>query len=249
MEFGSLNSEGSTIAIAVPAWSCGDTIDGLIQRLNALRLPSTIFVLDDASTDDSSARAKAYDNVILARNETNLGFGGTSKRLYQISAGARVDLLINVHGDLGHTPEVIVQIIADFKATRSDFVYGPKLAFIAEELSNFGPKLLWWLDFRRGMRFTRVFGHLGLTFAQNLLFGQKLRCHNGGVRGAQAKAVQWIVWIVVQDLADWYDFDTMLLVKPASSDLSIISSFCVATLRCAREELCTAVQICLAGSG
>jgi len=204
--------------IAVPAWNCADTIDELVQRLNALSMDLTIFVVDDASTDDTLAKAQAYENVIAVRNQTNRGYGGTSKRLYEMAHEAGVDLVINVHGDLGHNPEDILPIIEGFRATEADFVFGSRLVYIVEQLKTHGHRLFLDPELRGRMPLVRLFGHFGLTFVQNRLFGQRLKSYHEGMRGSSAATVRWIL---EQDLPDWYDFDTTLLVRGASAGFHI----------------------------
>ena len=90
--------------IAIPAWNCADTIDELIVRLNGLERDLSIFVVDDHSSDDTLVRAKQHKNVTVVRNPENRGYGGTSKRLYELTRDAGVEFVINVHGDLGPRP-------------------------------------------------------------------------------------------------------------------------------------------------
>lgn len=204
--------------IAVPAWNCADTIDELIERLNGLELDLSIFVVDDHSSDDTFERAQRHKNVTVVRNPENRGYGGTSKRLYELARDAGVDFVINVHGDLGHAPEDVLPIIAGYESSAADIVYGSRLVFIVDQLKRYKLRLFFDPELRGHMPLVRLFGHFGLTFVQNRLFGLRLRSYHEGMRGTSSELIDWIL---LQDLPDWYDFDATLLVKAASAGFKI----------------------------
>lgn len=206
------------IYIAAPAWNCADTIEEVIRQLNELDQDLKILVVDDHSTDDTLERAQKYDTVIAARNTRNMGYGGTSKRLYQMAQDHKADFVINVHGDLGHRPKDVLHIIEGFRKGAADFVIGSRLIYIRQNFAVHGFRVLFKPELRGDMPLVRLLGHLGLTFIQNILFAQKLNSYHEGMRGCSAKAVDWIL---KQELPDWYDFDTTLLVSAASAGFKI----------------------------
>ena len=212
-------SEGEKLScIAIPAWNCAPFIDEVIERINALLLGATIIVVDDHSSDDTSARAQRHANTVVHRNERNLGYGGTTTRLYEIARELNAGYVINLHGDLGHRPEDIPDLLTALQTGKGEFVVGSRLVYLMEQFSRHGLRVLFEDDLRGHMPLARLVGHFGLTAVQNLLFGLNLHSYHEGMRGCSRTALDWIL---SQNLPQWYDYDTTLLALAAASGFSI----------------------------
>lgn len=207
-----------SVWIAIPARNCAHSIEELIERINALNLGLSIVVVDDCSQDNTSERANKFDNVLVHRNETIMGYGGTTTKLYEIAASKHADYVINIHGDLGHKPEDLVPILETLKTTSAGIVVGSRLVYLKNKFCQHGLKVLFNSDLNGGMSTIRIAGHFSLTFVQNILFGQNLNSYHEGMRGCDKKT---LAWILKQDLPVWYDYDSTLLVMAASSRLVI----------------------------
>jgi glycosyltransferase involved in cell wall biosynthesis len=201
---------GGKVCVLIPAWNCASTIAEVVSRV-PLRGPSDeIIVVDDASTDGTFERAGGLPRVFVARNPGNLGYGGTSRRLYAIAHERGADVTINIHGDLGHRPEDIPAVLAPILRGEHDIVLGSRLLWILEGLRRTGWRRVFSEDARGGMPLHRVLGHLTLTGVQNLCFGTRLHCFHEGMRACTRPVIEWALRA---DLPAWYNFDTELLVE------------------------------------
>ncbi|MDC0458831.1 glycosyltransferase family 2 protein [Alphaproteobacteria bacterium] len=207
-----------SVWIAIPAKDCAHSIEELIERINALNLALSIVVVDDCSQDNTGERAGKFDNVVVHRNDTVMGYGGTTTKLYEIAASKNADYVINIHGDLGHKPEDLVPILATLETTGAGIVVGSRLVFLKKNFREHGLKVLFDSNLNGGMSAIRLAGHLSLTFIQNILFDQRLNSYHEGMRGCNKEA---LAWILKQNLPGWYDYDSTLLVIAASSNVII----------------------------
>jgi glycosyltransferase involved in cell wall biosynthesis len=91
-----------------------------------------VIVVDDASTDETLDRAARHPRVFASRNPVNLGYGGTSRRLYAIALDRGADVTINIHGDLGHRPEDIPAVLGPVLRGEFDIVLGSRLLWIRQ---------------------------------------------------------------------------------------------------------------------
>jgi len=203
-------SRGGKVCVLIPTYNCADVIEEVVRRVPLAGPADEIIVVDDASKDDTLARAGALARVFAARNEVNRGYGGTSRRLYEIALERGADFTINIHGDLGHRPEDIPAVLAPLLRGERDIVLGSRLLHILNGLDRSGWRGVFSGEVRGGMPLHRVLGHLSLTRIQNFCFGTRLHCFHEGMR-ACARAV--VEWAVNTDLPVWYNYDTELLVQ------------------------------------
>ena len=203
-------ADGAKLCVLIPAYNCASTIGEVVARVPLPGHSDEIIVVDDASTDGTFERAEGLPRVVVARNPVNLGYGGTSRRLYAMAIERDAGVTINIHGDLGHRPEDIPDVLAPIRRGEQDIVLGSRLVWILQGLDRAGIQGLFSGEVRGGMPLHRVLGHLGLTQIQNICFGTRLHCFHEGMR-ACTRAV--IDWAVRADLPAWYNFDTELIVE------------------------------------
>src|SRR5262249_1976610 len=198
--------------VLVPAYKCGETIGEVCSRVKLPGPDDEIIVVDDGSPDDTFERARAVPRVLAYRNLTNLGYGGTSRRLYELALERGADLVINIHGDLGHRPEDIPLILEPFEQLRApDMVVGSRLLYLIGEAERVG----WWTVLagrqrRGGMPVERVLGHLLLTWVQNRVYGSRLHSFHEGMRACRREVVEWIT---KSDFPAGYAYDNELIYQ------------------------------------
>lgn len=178
--------------ILVPAFNCADTIEEVCRRIPLPGPEDEILVVDDGSTDRTLEIARGLPRVHAFRNEVNLGYGGTSNRLYALARERSADVTLNIHGDLGHWPEKIPLILDEMKRTQADIVVGTRLLFLKNVARQKGyPRLLLDDSLRSGMPRVRLLGHLALTSLQNLVYGSQLHSFHEGMRACGRRAIEW----------------------------------------------------------
>lgn len=180
------------ICILVPAFNCSDTIAEVCRRIPLTGPEDEILVVDDGSSDRTLEIAQGLPRVHAVRNDVNLGYGGTSNRLYALARERSADVTVNIHGDLGHRPEEIPLILDEMERTGADVVVGTRLLFLKNIAQQKGyPRLLLDENLRCGMPRERLLGHLFLTSVQNLVYGSKLHSFHEGMRACGRRAIDW----------------------------------------------------------
>jgi glycosyltransferase involved in cell wall biosynthesis len=198
------------LCVLIPAYNCAKYLPDLIAKILLEGNDDEIIVVDDASEDDTLAIVSKIPRVHVSRNETQLGYGGTSKRLYEIALERDAEYAINIHGDFGHPPESVMILSDKIRNSKIDIVIGSRYVYLRELAARDGLWTLLEAKSRNDMPISRIIGHSGITMIQNLLYGTNLHSFHEGCRAVNRK---FMTWSLEQTLPDWYDFDTFLIVK------------------------------------
>jgi len=204
--------------VLVPARNCAPFLAELVARTPLPGDDDEIIVVDDASSDGTFQIASRLPRVHVVRNETQRGYGGTSKRLYEIALARGCDGAVNIHGDLGHAPESVTGLIDVLQRGEADFVFGSRLLYVIEEVRKRGLGRLLVPSARGNMPLSRIAGHRVITAVQNLCYGTRLHSFHEGMRGGSRLAMEWALRTT---LPDWYDFDTHLIFRAHRAGLRI----------------------------
>lgn len=105
----------SVVAI-VPAHNEQDRIGATVTALRAVASVDDVLVVDDASTDDTAARARAAGASVL-RLARNAGKGGA---LRAGVAATNADVLVFIDADVGATASVAAVLLAPVLAAEAD---------------------------------------------------------------------------------------------------------------------------------
>ena len=116
----------------VPAYNEEASIGGVIADLHSNAPSFDVVVVDDGSTDDTSARARDA-GVPVIRLPFNLGIGGAVQAGYQYALEGSYDYAVQVDGDGQHEAREIVRLL-DFLRTRPDMhmVTGSRFLMVDE---------------------------------------------------------------------------------------------------------------------
>lgn len=206
------------LCVLVPAYNCADVLPEVCGRVALDGPDDEIIVVDDCSEDNTFEVASRLPRVAVFRNPANLGYGGTSTRLYQHALERDADFTVNVHGDLGHRPEDASIIFRALLERQHDVVLGSRLLFILEGARQRGWSHVFSKDVASGMSPERVAGHLALTWLQNTCYGTRLHSFHEGMRGCSRAVMSWAV---ESNLPAWYDYDAELLLHAIRSGLRV----------------------------
>ena len=149
-------------SIVVPSYNELKTLPRVLKRLAVLALEKEVVIVDDGSTDGTSAwldKAIAAGEfpfeVKFIKHERNTGKGGALITGFNAASGG---IVIVQDADLEYDPDCIPEIAHSIAAGRADAVYGSRL--LSAQSGIYSIFYLW------GNRF--------LTFLVNLLFGSRM---------------------------------------------------------------------------
>lgn len=118
---------GAEVLIVVPAWNEADTVGDTVREIRAALPQFDLLVVDDGSTDGTSARAEAAGATVL-RLSFNLGVGGAMRAgfRYAVRHGYRVAVQVDADGQ--HDPAEVPRLLAGLNASSADLAIGSRFA-------------------------------------------------------------------------------------------------------------------------
>jgi glycosyltransferase involved in cell wall biosynthesis len=170
--------------IVVPAWNEAGSIEGVIREIRS-ELPGVdVLVVDDGSTDDTAARARA-GGATVARLPYNLGVGAAMRLGYRYARDRGYDVVVQVDADGQHDPRYVPKLIDGLAS--ADVVVGAR--FTGEGgYEAHGPR-------RWAMRL--------LSFVLSRIAGTPLSDTTSGFRATNRRATDLFAsWYPVEYLGD-----------------------------------------------
>lgn len=191
------------VAIYLPAYNAAAQIAAVLDRIPLALLDSVaeIFVVDNASTDDTAAVVEAYrrdrglKKLTLIRNARNLGYGGSQKTAFRHAISRGHEILVMLHADGQYPPEMIDQLIAPLLDGQAELTFGSRLTG--------DPRA-------GGMPLYRLIGNKLLSGLANLVLRWNLSEYHSGYRAYDCRALARIPY---EHCADYYHFDVDLLIQ------------------------------------
>jgi glycosyltransferase involved in cell wall biosynthesis len=111
------------VAVVVPAYNESEKIAATVRSIPDFI--DDIFVVDDASTDDTKARALACDrDVEVVRHADNRGVGAAIATGYKRALAAGADIAVVMAGDGQMDPEDLPALLAPIAEGTADYVKG-----------------------------------------------------------------------------------------------------------------------------
>ncbi len=202
------------IGVLVVAYEASATLESVLNRIpdefrTRLR---TILVCDDASTDDTfqvGMRVKQLRPDLpleVIRRPVNLGYGGNQKAGYRWMIDHGIDVVVLLHGDGQYAPEFLPDMVEPIVEGRAEVVFGSRMLERGAAL-------------RGGMPKYKYVGNKILTFLQNRIAGVRLSEWHSGYR---AYSVDSLARVGFELNADYYDFDTQIILQMISSNQRIV---------------------------
>jgi len=162
-----------------------------------------VLIIDDASTDQTSALAKNYQSthtaipITITKNETNQGYGGNQKLGYSYAIQHDFDIVVLLHGDGQYAPEYLLQMITPLIKKEADFVLGSRMLDKQAALKGGMPMYKW-------------IGNQVLTYLQNRMMNVRLAEWHTGYR---AYSVDLLKNLPFSSNSDYFDFDTEIILQ------------------------------------
>jgi glycosyltransferase involved in cell wall biosynthesis len=202
------------IGILVVAYEASATLESVLNRIPSdfRSTLHTILVCDDASSDDTyqvGMRVKQSRPDLpleVIRRPVNLGYGGNQKAGYRWMIDHDLDVVVLLHGDGQYAPEFLPFMVAPIVDGRADVVFGSRMLERGAAL-------------RGGMPKYKFVGNKILSFLQNRIAGVSLSEWHSGYR---AYSVASLARVGFELNADYYDFDTQIILQMIESNQRIL---------------------------
>lgn len=191
------------VTAVLPAFNAEKTLRRTWEAIPKHSVHEVILV-DDASTDDTVARAEEIDGLIVILHERNKGYGGNQKTCYTEALRREADVVIMIHPDFQYDPSYVPQMIEPIVEGKADLVMGSR--FLNSDPRAGG--MVWW----------RYWGNRFLTTMQNWVLETKLSEGHSGYRAYSRKLLATIPY---QEFSDDFVFDSQMLVAVARRRLPI----------------------------
>lgn len=202
------------IGVLVVAYEASATLESVLSRIpsdfrSALH---TILVCDDASSDDTYQvgmrvkQARPDLPLEVIRRPVNLGYGGNQKAGYRWMIDHGLDVVVLLHGDGQYAPEFLAQMVEPILQGRADVVFGSRMLERGAAL-------------RGGMPKYKFLGNKILSYLQNRIAGVHLSEWHSGYR---AYSVGSLAQVGFELNADYYDFDTQIILQMIASQQRIL---------------------------
>ena len=186
---------GKKICIVLPAYNAAETLEKTYKEI-PFDIVDNIVLVDDASKDETSQKAKEIGIEHVIRHENNRGYGGNQKSCYAKALNLNADIIVMLHPDYQYTPRLI-------HAMTSVIAYDVYPVTMGSRILGKGA-------IKGGMPLYKYFANRVLTLAQNLLMGQKLSEYHSGYRAFSSEIFNKID---IEKNSDDFVFDNQMLAQ------------------------------------
>jgi glycosyltransferase involved in cell wall biosynthesis len=182
------------IAVVLPAYNASRTLQRTVDEIPR-EIVDDIILTDDASSDDTS-QISIELGLATIRHDRNMGYGGNQKTCYSAALARGADVVVMLHPDYQYTPRLV-------SAMASMIVYGEYDCVLGSRIVGGGAR-------RGGMPLYKYVANRALTFAQNLLIGEKMSEYHTGYRAWSREVLERLPLL---SCSDDFVFDNQMLVQ------------------------------------
>lgn len=159
--------KGKKVIVVLPAYNAALTLEKTYKEI-PMDLVDEVILCDDASKDNTSELAKSIGIKHVIVHESNKGYGGNQKSLYNKALELGGDIVIMLHPDYQYTPKLIPAMVN---------IIGDELYPVV-----LGSRILGTGALKGGMPLYKYIANRFLTMSQNLLVNYKLSEYHTGYR-------------------------------------------------------------------
>ncbi|MCP9769552.1 glycosyltransferase family 2 protein [Lacihabitans sp. LS3-19] len=196
------------VVVVFPAYNASATIKKTYDEI-PFDIVDEVVLVDDASVDSTIETAKKIGIKHIVAHQSNKGYGGNQKSCYNKALDLNADIIIMLHPDYQYTPLLIRSMVSII----SEGLYP---VVIASRILGKGA-------LKGGMPMYKYISNRFLTFAQNLIIGQKLSEYHTGYRAFSADVVKDINFMAN---SDDFVFDNQMLCQIFNKNYEIAEITC-----------------------
>jgi glycosyltransferase involved in cell wall biosynthesis len=189
------------IAVVMPGLNSAATLPKVVAKMP--KIVDEIIFVNDGSTDESSKVAQSL-HLNIVEHSQNRGYGAAQKSGYNKALENNADIVIMLHPDNQHDPEVLTNILNNFTLQNSDAVYASR----GYTLGVFPKDAPWW----------RYWINIFLTKFANIFMGSHVTDWHTGYRGFSANTLKSVPY---QNFPDGFEFDTHMTINLIKHGLKI----------------------------
>jgi glycosyltransferase involved in cell wall biosynthesis len=182
------------VCAVLPAYNAARTLEKTIAHLDRT-LVDDIIVVDDGSKDETRQLTQKL-GLQYAFHRRNHGYGGNQKTCYALALAQGADIVVMLHPDYQYEP-LLLPALAHMVAS------GVYDVAIASRILGHGA-------IEGGMPLYKYISNRALTFAQNVLIGQKLSEYHTGYRAFSRRVLETLPLLAN---SDDFIFDNQMLVQ------------------------------------
>ena len=186
---------GKKICIVLPAYNAAETLEKTYNEI-PFDIVDDVVLVDDASSDETSKKAKDIGIKHVIRHEKNRGYGGNQKSCYSKALELNAGIIVMLHPDYQYTPKLI-------HAMTSVIAYDVYPVTMGSRILGKGA-------LKGGMPTYKYFANRVLTLSQNILMGQKLSEYHSGYRAFSSEIFDKID---IEKNSDDFVFDNQMLAQ------------------------------------
>lgn len=194
--------DGKRVAVVMPAYNAAKTLAKTVAEIPR-EIVDDIILTDDASHDNTVDIANSLGLHTL-RHESNRGYGGNQKTCYTSALERGADVVVMLHPDYQYTPRLVAAMASMVVSGHFDVVLASRIL---------GKGAL-----AGGMPLYKYVANRALTFAENILIGQKLSEYHTGYRAWSRAALEKLPLL---SCSDDFVFDNQMIVQAAYFGFSI----------------------------
>ncbi len=184
------------VIVVMPAYNAERTLQMTYDEVMAQEIVDLVILVDDASSDQTSAIASKLPRTRVHVHNKNRGYGGNQKTCYRMALMEGADLVIMVHPDYQYTPKLI-----------------PAMAsLIGNGLYHcvLGSRILGGYAVKGGMPLWKYLANRFLTFSENIILGAKLSEYHTGYRAFSRELLEKLP---LEANSDDFVFDNQMLAQ------------------------------------
>jgi glycosyltransferase involved in cell wall biosynthesis len=200
---------GKKVVVVMPAYNAAQTLRRTYDEVMAQGIVDLVIVVDDYSSDETTAIARTLPDTIVYTHPKNQGYGANQKTCYKLALEAGADIIIMVHPDYQYTPKLIPAMTS----------------MIGNELYHcvLGSRILGGYALKGGMPWWKYVSNRFLTLAENIMMSAKLSEYHSGYRAFSRELLEKLP---LERNSDDFVFDNQMLAQVLWLDYQIAEVSC-----------------------
>ncbi|MEQ8254041.1 MAG: glycosyltransferase family 2 protein [Smithellaceae bacterium] len=184
------------VVVVMPAYNAAQTLKMTYDEVMVQEIVDLVILVDDASSDETSAIAAQLPQTRVHAHDKNRGYGANQKTCYKMALEEGADIIIMVHPDYQYTPLLI-----------------PAMAsMIGNGLYHcvLGSRILGGHAVKNGMPLWKYISNRFLTLVENILLAAKISEYHTGYRAFSRELLEKLP---LESNSDDFVFDNQILAQ------------------------------------